>query len=115
METKYLYWGSTSLVAFLALASGTAYFVTEAPAETVARFGFPDYFRVQLGIAKIVGGAGLLVPPPRALTEWTYAGFTIDFGSALIALLAVDDPLSSVVTPVGELLILMTFYASYHR
>ena len=115
MNTKYLYWGSTGLVALLALASGAMYFVAEAPAETFARLGFPDYFRIQLGVAKLVGGVALLVPLPRWLKEWTYAGFTIDFGSALIAHLAVGDPLSSAVTPLVALALLWTSYASYHR
>ncbi len=66
-------------------------------------------------MAKLVGGVALLVPLPRWIKEWTYAGFTIDFGSAVIAHLAVGDPLSAVVTPVVGLLILMTSYASYHR
>lgn len=115
MNSKYLYWGSTLLIAFLVLFSGTLYFVTEAPAETFARLGFPDYFRVQLGIAKLVGGAALLVPLPRWLKEWTYAGFTIDFGSALIAHLAVGDPISATVMPGVGLVILMTSYTTYHR
>jgi len=114
MNTKYLYWGSTGLVALLALASGALYFV-QPPTETFAHLGFPDYFRIQLGIAKLVGGVALLVPLPRWLKEWTYAGFTIDFGSALIAHLAVGDPLTSAVTPVVALLLLLTSYASYHR
>ena len=115
MNKKSLYWGSTVLVALLALASGTLYFMAEAPADTFARLGFPDYFRIQLGIAKLVGGVALLVPLPRWIKEWTYAGFTIDFGSAGIAHLAVGDPLSDVVTPVVALALLWTSYASYHR
>ena len=114
MNTKYLYWGSTGLVALLALASGAMYFI-QPPTETFAHLGFPDYFRIQLGIAKLVGGVALLVPLPRWLKEWTYAGFAIDFGSAIIAHLAVGDPLTSAVTPMVALFILLTSYASYHR
>lgn len=114
MNSKYLYWGSTGLVALLALASGAMYFV-QPPTETFAQLGFPDYFRIQLGVAKLVGGVALLVPLPRWVKEWTYAGFTIDFGSAIIAHLAVGDPLSSAVTPVVALIILLTSYTSYHQ
>jgi len=114
MNLKSLYWGSTGLVALLALASGAMYFV-QPPTETFAQLGFPDYFRIQLGVAKLVGGVALLVPLPRWLKEWTYAGFTIDFGSAIIAHLAVGDPLSSAVTPMVALIILLTSYASYHQ
>lgn len=115
MRTKYFYWGTTSLVALLALASGTLYFITEAPADTFARLGYPDYFRVQLGVAKLVGGVALLVPLPRWLKEWTYAGFTIDFGSATIAHLAVGDPVSDAVAPVVALVLLWTSHMSYHQ
>lgn len=115
MNTKYLYWGTTGLVALLALASGVMYFVAAAPAETFARLGFPDYFRIQLGIAKIVGGVALLVPLPRWLKEWTYAGFTITFGSAIIAHLAGGDPLSAIVAPVVALALLWTSHLSYRR
>lgn len=114
MSPKYLYWGSTGLVALLALASGAMYFINP-PTETFAHLGFPDYFRIQLGVAKLVGGVALLVPLPRWLKEWTYAGFTIDFGSAIIAHLAVGDPLSAAVTPIVAVIILVTSYVSYHR
>lgn len=115
MKSKYIYWGSTGLVALLALASGTMYFVAEAPADTFARLGFPDYFRVQLGVAKIVGGLALLVPLPRWLKEWTYAGFTIVFASAAIAHLAAGDPVSAAIMPVVALIVLLSSYASYRQ
>lgn len=114
MNAKYLYWGSTGLVGLLALVSGAMYFI-DPPTETFAHLGFPYYFRIQLGIAKLVGGVALLVPLPRWLKEWTYAGFTIDFGSAVIAHLTVGDPISSIITPVVALAVLMTSYAAYHQ
>jgi len=115
MDSKYVYWGATGLVAILMLFSGVMYFVAEAPAATFERLGFPDYFRIQLGIAKLVGGLALLVPLPRWVKEWTYAGFTIDLGSAFIAHLAVGDPGSTLVMPVVGFLLLMVSYASYHQ
>ncbi|NBB74681.1 MAG: DoxX family protein [Bacteroidetes bacterium] len=115
MNSKYVYWGSTGFVALFVLFSGAMYFIADAPAESFERLGFPDYFRIQLGIAKLVGGVALLVPLPRWLKEWTYAGFTIDFVSALIAHAAVGDPVASMVMPVVALLLLMASYVSYHR
>lgn len=115
MNSKYVYWGSTGLVTLFMLFSGVMYFVADAPADTFERLGFPDYFRIQLGIAKLIGGVALLVPLPRWLKEWTYAGFTIDLVSALIAHLAVGDPVSTMVMPVALLAVLMVSYGSYHR
>jgi hypothetical protein len=115
MNSRYVYWGVTGLVAAFMFFSGVMYFAAEAPAATFDRLGFPDYFRVQLGIAKIVGSVALLVPLPRWIKEWTYAGFIIDLGSAFIAHLAVGDPVSTLVMPVVGGLLLMTSYTSYHQ
>ena len=115
MNTKYLYWGATILVALFVAVSGTMYFVAEAPAETIERLGYPDYFRVVLGIGKIAGALALVVPLPRSLKEWTYAAFAIDFGMAFLSHLVVGDPVSALVMPVVALALLLTSYATYHR
>lgn len=59
--------------------------------EAFAHLGFPDYFRVQLSWAKLIGVALLLAPVPARLKEWAYAGFAFDLGSAVFAHLAVGD------------------------
>ena len=60
-------------------------------AAAFTHLGFPDYFRVELSWAKLVGVVVLLAPVPARLKEWAYAGFAIDLASALIAHLAVGD------------------------
>lgn len=115
MNTKYLYWGSTILIALFAAFSGTMYFLADAPAETIERLGYPDYFRSLLGAGKIVGAVALLAPLPRWLKEWTYAAFTIDFTMALISHAVVGDPVSALIMPVVALALLWTSYAAYHR
>jgi hypothetical protein len=71
----------------------TAYAQLRLPqvAEAFAHLGFPDYFRVELSLAKLLGVVLLLAPVPPRLKEWAYAGFAIDLGSAVIAHLAVGD------------------------
>ncbi|MDQ2645348.1 MAG: DoxX family protein [Myxococcota bacterium] len=85
------YWAVTGLLC-LQLAF-TAYAQLSLPqvAEAFAHLGFPDYFRIQLSLAKLVGVALLLLPVPPRLKEWAYAGFAFDLASALIAHLAVGD------------------------
>ena len=112
---KYVYWGSTGLLALMMAASGAAYFLVADAAQTFAQLGFPDYFRVELGVAKILGAIALLVPAPRSVKEWTYAGFTISFVSAVIAHLASGDPFGTVIPPVVAFLILTASYTTYHR
>jgi hypothetical protein len=115
MNSKYLYWGATGLLAVFMAASSVWYFVGTEPAASFERLGFPDYFRIQLGIAKMAGSIALVFPVPRAVKEWTYAGFTISFVSAAIAHLAVGDPLSDVAAPVIAFALLVVSYVTYHR
>ena len=60
-------------------------------AGAFTHLGFPDYFRVELSVAKLLGVVLLLAPVPVRLKEWTYAGFAITLASALIAHVAVGD------------------------
>ena len=115
MNAKTLYWGATSLLALFAAVSGAMYFLAEAPAQTIERLGYPDYFHVLLGVGKIVGAVALVVPLPRSLKEWVYAGFTFDFAAAVISHVMVGDPVSSLVMPVGALAVLVASYAGYHQ
>jgi hypothetical protein len=85
------FWIATPL---LCLQMGfTAYAQLTLPqvAEAFAHLGFPDYFRVELAWAKLIGVVLLLAPVPARLKEWVYAGFAITLGSALIAHFAVGD------------------------
>ena len=86
-----VYWIVTAL--FCLQMGFTAYAQLRLPqvAEMFTHLGFPDYFRVELSWAKLVGVVLLLAPVPARLKEWAYAGFAIDLGSALIAHLSVGD------------------------
>ena len=86
------FWTVTAL--FCVQMGFTAYAQLRLPqvAQAFAHLGFPDYFRVELSWAKLLGVVLLLAPmTPARLKEWAYAGFAIDIGSAVIAHLAVGD------------------------
>jgi hypothetical protein len=86
--------GFWALTALFGLQIGfTAYAQLALPqvAEAFAHLGFPDYFRVELAWAKLVGVVLLLAPVPARLKEWAYAGFAITLVSALIAHFSVGD------------------------
>src|SRR5258706_16290762 len=51
-------------------------------AEAFTQYGFPDYFRVELSFAKLLGVVLMLAPVPARLKEWAYAGFAINLASA---------------------------------
>ncbi|UJR83166.1 DoxX family protein [Sandaracinus amylolyticus] len=71
----------------------TAYAQLSLPqvADAFAHLGFPDYFRVELSWAKLLGIALLLAPVPSRLKEWAYAGFAITIVSAIVAHVSVGD------------------------
>jgi len=71
----------------------TAYAQLRFPevAQAFTHLGFPDYFRVELSWAKLVGVLVLLAPVPSRLKEWAYAGFAINLISALVAHVSVGD------------------------
>ena len=53
--------------------------------------GFPDYFRIELAIAQLIGAFALILPMvSNRIKEWAYAAFTIVFISATTAHLVVD-------------------------
>ena len=93
-RSKGIVIGFWTVTALFCLQIGfTAYAQLSLPqvAEAFAHLGFPGYFRVELAWAKLLGVVLLLAPVPARLKEWTYAGFAITLGSALIAHFAVGD------------------------
>ncbi|CAL1517464.1 DoxX family protein [Chitinophaga sp. MM2321] len=94
-KNKRLYWLAKGWISFFMLFS--AYY-SFSHAEALKLLGFPDYFRIELVIAKTLGGILLLVPQtPLRVKEWIYAGFGIEMISALIAHICSNDPLSRII------------------
>lgn len=89
--TITIFWIATAL--FCLQIGFTAYAQLALPqvAEAFTRLGFPDYFRVQLALAKFIGIIVLMTPMPARIKEWAYAGFAMTLASALIAHIAVGD------------------------
>lgn len=110
-----VYWIFTS-VFVLFDSVGALGFNTQPAIEGIRHLGFPDYFRVELGIGKIIGGILLIVPaiPPR-LKEWAYVGFGISCITACIGHIVVDKNLTHALMPLIVFAILLTSYLSYHK
>jgi len=67
-------------------------------AKDLQRLGFPDYFRIELVIAKIIGATVLLIPQIQLrVKEWVYAGFIITMVSALIAHITTHDEIGKIM------------------
>jgi hypothetical protein len=79
--TTIAFWIVTAL--FCLQMGFTAYAQLSLPqvAASFTHLGFPDYFRVELSWAKLIGIVLLLAPVPSRLKEWAYAGFAINLAS----------------------------------
>jgi hypothetical protein len=112
--TKITYWASTGIVSLMMTMSAYMYFTAPDIAAKFNQMGFHDWFRLELGTAKILGAIILLAPVAARLKEWAYAGFTITFISAAIAHYSVGEG-PQAIAPLVFLAILMVSYTFYHR
>ena len=55
-KEKIIYWIFTSMVFLLDSAIPAFTFNIELAKEGIRHLGYPDYFRIELSIAKIIGG-----------------------------------------------------------
>jgi hypothetical protein len=113
--TKIIYWVSTAIVALMMTFSAFAYLTQEEMKQGFAHLGFPDYFRVELAVAKLLGAVVLLAPLAARFKEWAYAGFAITFISAFIAHTVLADPVSNRLGPVIFFGLLAASYVSFHQ
>ena len=97
------------------LFSAFAYLTNAQMVVAFQHLGYPDYFRVELAIAKSLGAILLLVPFNFWLKEWVYGGFFITFVSAFIAHFSVNDPVNAIIMPIVALSLLLLSYFSYKK
>ena len=91
-KDKIIYWIATGIVVAMMLMSGVMYFANPEVAIGFVKLGFSDFFRVEPAVAKLIGAFVLIVPQiPTRFKEWAYAGFGINFISAIITHLAIND------------------------
>jgi len=112
---NWLYWLTTGLLSLFMIFSAYMYVFS---VQMIAAFEYlllPDYFRLELAVAKVLGAFVLVLPFPRWLKEWAYAGFFITFVSAIVAHLAVNDPVSATFGPLTALLLLFASYLGFRQ
>lgn len=113
---KIIFWTTTGLLSAAMLMNAYLYFTDPKMADAFKHLGFPDFFRVELAIAKIIGVIALLVPTfSSKIKEWTYAGFGITFISAAIAHYQANDPSMNILMPLFFVVILIVSNIFYSK
>ena len=111
-----IYWVLTAIIALAMGFSGFSYFTNPAMKEGFRHLGFPDYFRMELGAAKILAALVLIIPAVAArFKEWAYVGLGISFISAAIAHFSSGDGAGAVAPPLVFLALLAVSYRYFHK
>jgi hypothetical protein len=110
-KNKIIYWTSTGIITAMMLFSAFGYFTNADMKAAFVHLGFPNYFRIELGVLKVLGALALIIPVlPNKLKEFAYFGFALTFISAFIGHFASGDPMPVPVMPLIFLGILLVSY-----
>lgn len=114
-RTNVIYWISTVLLTLNVAMAGVMYFANPGIAIAFGHLGFPDYFRQELGIAKLLAAVVIILPMvPLRMKEWAYVGLGIVFISAVIAHTSVDG-FSTAIAPLISMVLLVVSYIFLHK
>ena len=115
-KNTIIYWISTGLLSVMMLFSAYNYITNPQMLEAFKHLGFPDYFRQELAVAKVIGAIVQILPQvPIKIKDWAYAGFGITFISAAVAHFSLGDPASVAAAPIVFLVVLVVSYVFLHR
>lgn len=114
-KDKIIYWAATAAIALISIGGGYGLLTSGFMIQTVEQMGYPRYFRVELALAKMLGGLLLLLPVPSRIKEWAYAGLIINVLSAFLAFWAIKGAASQYIWPAVALLLLIISYVYFHK
>jgi len=110
-KDQIIYWTTTGIVAGIMLWSALNFAFNPAMKGAFAHFGLPNWFRLELTTAKILGVFALVIPRvPRLIKDFAYSGFAITLISASIAHLSSGDP---IWLPIAHSMFFISLVVSY--
>lgn len=91
-KIKVLYWIFTILFALIMFSTAIPNVMMSADSVALIHttLGYPQYFIMLVGVAKILGVIGILIPGYPLVREWSYAGLFFDLSAATISGIAVQ-------------------------
>jgi hypothetical protein len=113
---QIIYWTTTGIVAGIMLWSALNFAFNPNMKGAFAHFGLPNWFRIELTTAKILGVFALVIPRlPVLIKEFAYVGFAITLISASIAHLSSGDPIWLPIAHSLFFISLVISYLQYHK
>ncbi|UCS91672.1 DoxX family protein [Echinicola marina] len=111
---KIIYWVATLWLSLGMVSTGIVQIAhMDEEVRKMKELGYPMYFLTIIGIWKLLGVIGILVPKFPLLKEWAYAGFFFLMTGAIFTHLAVNDSAVEYFGP--TLLLLLTVISWYLR
>ncbi len=111
-----IYWVFTALFAGLMLLSSIPDIVLSPDAVVfMHHLGYPDYFTIFIGVAKILGVIAIVVPGFPRLKEWAYAGMFFDLIGAVYSQLATDGFMPPMLFMILPIFLGAMSYIYYHK
>ena len=91
-KTNILYWTFTVLFALIMFSTALPNVMMSADSIDLihTKLGYPKYFVMFVGITKILGVIGILIPGYPLVREWAYAGLFFDLSAATASGIAVE-------------------------
>ncbi|UJR81000.1 DoxX family protein [Sandaracinus amylolyticus] len=115
MRPRIVYWVSTGIIATLMLVSALTFALDPSQRDAFAHLGLPDWFRIELTVAKLLGVVALVLPStPSVIRQFAYFGFGLTIVSADIAHLSSGDPAWLVIPHAFFLAMLVVSYRTFH-
>ena len=107
----------TGLVAFIWVYFGRLYLIHDPDEWRIAnqQLGYPLYIIPLIGVTHILGGVGLLIPNVPRLTEWVYAGLTINLFLAFYSQLNSGGSTWNKLDPIVVMAVLFASYVLRRR
>lgn len=112
-----IYWILTGLLCvLLGLGAIPDAMATPSAIEIVVKhLGYPQYFLVLIGVAKILGVIAILIPGFPRVKEWAYAGFVFDLGGAVYSSIAVGDGVEKWSVLLIGIALIFASYIYFHK
>jgi len=112
---RIIYWIVTGLLSLSLILAGYMYLTSPLMVAGFRHFGFPAFFRKELGVAKIIGAFILIIPGiPIRIKEWVYVATAIVFISAFIAHTSVDG-ITTTLSPLISFAIWAVSFVFFNR
>ena len=115
--TNIVYWVTTILFGGFMLMTAIPNIMVDADSVNLitTQLHYPEYIIPFLGVAKVLGSLGILIPGFPRIKEWSYAGLFFDLIGATYSAIAVEGfhvPMLFMILPFG---IAALSYIFHHR